>query len=455
MFHPHHDITLNMIGKNYIEKDGIIINRMYAGDYLDSNIGHEVINLFAADNGCHYLYLNATGNFAEEHKDRINWMVLVKRHCSGIDEIVGLAEELTDVYVPDKPFNNKYDDIDKDIFEAQKAYCKKEGGVTYGGVGIFDVFGNAGQQSIFITYKAEKLFVPKDKRLFICYANYSGDNVIPGITAKDVIIRLNGYKQANMSLKQYIYSTDNCADHNALVRLFKDNSLWKESYDKAHAPSISDLKKNEVSLFDICNIQNDENCFSNALAYFMNRPEYHGLWKAFFQQYHILLSNLSVTREESAVISDANYNKKHPGGGRIDLLIHDDSNMIVIENKIKSDINDIESDVEGKQLERYYNYVNWLLYDTNAKSKVNTSFFVLTPNYNIPKLSGEMANIYRIITYKDLYVFLEKNLSRFENDANFVALFNAIYRHTFGNVCDYLYHEMKSKFFRQIKDNKH
>ncbi len=29
---------------------GIVLNRMYVGDYLSSNLGHEVINLYQADN---------------------------------------------------------------------------------------------------------------------------------------------------------------------------------------------------------------------------------------------------------------------------------------------------------------------------------------------------------------------------------------------------------------------
>ena len=37
--------------------EGIILNRMYAGDYLDENIGHEIINLFRADDNCNYIYL--------------------------------------------------------------------------------------------------------------------------------------------------------------------------------------------------------------------------------------------------------------------------------------------------------------------------------------------------------------------------------------------------------------
>ena len=35
--------------------DVIILNRMYVGDYLGENIGHEVINLMKADNNNNYI----------------------------------------------------------------------------------------------------------------------------------------------------------------------------------------------------------------------------------------------------------------------------------------------------------------------------------------------------------------------------------------------------------------
>jgi hypothetical protein len=35
---------------------GIVLNRMYTGSYLSSNLGHEVINMFQADDDNYYLY---------------------------------------------------------------------------------------------------------------------------------------------------------------------------------------------------------------------------------------------------------------------------------------------------------------------------------------------------------------------------------------------------------------
>lgn len=132
----------------------------------------------------------------------------------------------------------------------------------------------------------------------------------------------------------------------------------------------------------------------------------------------------------------------------------------VIENKIESDINSIRTDENNStQLRRYYNYVSWLIENIEIKPH----FLILTPNYNIPHIEEErndnnevldlqMSDIYKIITYKDLYDFFSKKVSVFEDDANFKAFYEAIQRHTYQNVNAYLYNEMEEKFIRRIKE---
>ena len=58
----------------------IVLNRMYVGDYLSANLGHEVINMYTADNGGHYIYLNAYGSFAAKWTNEIGAMLLTKYH---------------------------------------------------------------------------------------------------------------------------------------------------------------------------------------------------------------------------------------------------------------------------------------------------------------------------------------------------------------------------------------
>ncbi len=82
--------------------EAIVLNRMFTGDYLEENIGHEVINLFKSDNGKYYLYLNALGSFHSIWKSRIKSMLMVRTiQGAKMLEVIGLATGLKDVYKPE------------------------------------------------------------------------------------------------------------------------------------------------------------------------------------------------------------------------------------------------------------------------------------------------------------------------------------------------------------------
>lgn len=441
--------------KGVNKREGIVLNRMYVGDYLSTNLGHEVINMFQADNGGHYLYLNATGNFGNEHSGKIGYMLLVKYHSENIFEIIGMANGLTEVDGSNVAHHKDLKKINEDVYSVQKDYIEKEN-ITYGGAPLLKIFNNAEQQNVYVTYKAERLYKPC-QRLFIGY----------GKTEMKTDVVLEGYKQAKTTLKTYVYpegtfSSDTKKenveekknDYTKLLDLINRNDLWLEHKQRIDKKILNDSTR-DVSIFDICQIQNDENCFSDALRYFMEK--YPKFWKMFFAMYGVDLDyNYTVTREEAAKIEDEDTEDKYlkttgRQSGRIDLLISDDKNVVVIENKIKSDINSISGDNSAGQLERYYNYINWKIEKEkgdNDKQK-KSAFFILAPNYNCPKET--MNGIYQVITYRELYNFLEKT-DVVNSDCNFKAFFDAMHRHTHDNVNDFLYYEMLEKFIRRINE---
>ena len=444
------------------EKTGIVINRMYVGDYLSSNLGHEIINLFQADNGCHYLYLNATGSFAAEHTD-VGYMLMVKNGPKDCFEVIGMAKGLKFVPGVEEPRKRDLKESLPQISEKQKLFIQNqpEGDVKYGRISILDIFNKAEQQNVFITYKAKEVYVPKESvRVYLHYSQNSQNRS----TKDGVFIAIREHNQPKTSLKSYIYPTlkslevSSASDYeNLFINVINNDDLWsRQSVKKLSATNV--LNQRDVSLFDICRIQDDENRISNAMAYFLRQPEYRGLWINFFKSIGISLeSNYEVDREVSAKIEDAEIDSKSiSSGGRIDLLIHDEKNLVVIENKIKSDINTIDSDEEGvSQLNRYVNYIEWLIESNKNKGKIQSShFLVLAPNYNIPNLQGLMAEKYRLITYRDLYEYLisEGVDDQVEKDPNFKALRDVMFRHSETSPNGYLYNEMMEKFFQRLKE---
>ena len=435
-------------------KRGIVVNRMFVGDYLTHNLGHEIINLFQADNGCHYLYLNASGSFSKEHSD-IGYMLMVKSGPKDCFEIIGLATGLEPIAGVDEPRKKDIKDFNETINQKQLDFIASQpgGDIKYGGISLIDLFNEAEQQSVFITFKADKVFVPKGNLKLFLHYDKSGNNESIG---NERYFAIKQHNQPKTSLKSYL--DDTSADQQNLIdNLINNTDLWasKESW-KVGVDNAS--YNRPVSIFDICKIQNDENRISNALAYFMSRQEYKGLWQEFFNRFHIkLLESFSVEREVSAKIEDSDSNSgRIPNGGRIDLFIRDNDNIIVIENKIKSDINSISSDKEDtNQLDRYYNFVFWLMESKFPNTRrPQPHFLILAPDYNIPVLSDNVKDIYKILTYKNLYDFLmEKNVKEIiEKDTNFVAFRDVIFRHTFSNQNEYLYYEMLEKFNNRIDE---
>ena len=318
------------------EKKGIVLNRMYTGSYLSSNLGHEVINMFQADDGKHYLYLNSKGNFTSRGKN-MGTMLLVRGKGDQQVEVVGMAKYLTPVDSACCQLPRDLGRINKPVHDAQMDFIND---ITYGTIPIKEIFGDEGQQSVFVSYVTESFYRPV-KRIII--------NFGPKDEKADINLSVNF---ASTSLHQFI--DYNSQDWQLLENLCDDRELWKLDNTKVSVPDGFAERKD--SLFDICRIQDDENRFSNALSYFIDK--YSNLWIGFLETKlgGIKLSRIdSVAREE-----DAKVKSDKPTGGRIDLLIRTPECYIVIENKIDSGII-IENGIS--QIQRYFNYVMWLKED--------------------------------------------------------------------------------------------
>lgn len=437
----------NSLGIKEDKHNGIVLNRMYAGSYLLTDLGHEVINFYQADNGFHYLYLNALGSFSSEHEQRVRDMLFVKYSRKDEFEVVGMARGLKDVYKSlnenkAKKDNEKHNGI---IKKSQLEFINEQpGGVKYGGVSITEIFKDYKQQSIYITYTAEAVYRPiGDKRIYI---RFGIDNERVENDGAEVVVKvIKNVNQATTSLKQYFYKKDNEEDYNTLKYLMEDKSLWRKHEEKASI--LKNDSAHTISLFDICKICYDENVFSNALAYFIK--QYPELWIDYFKNYQgvdiAFDSDIDVEREKNI---RTKYNNL---SGRIDILISTSDGRIVIENKIKSGINSTQIDrkTDTDQLERYYKYIQGL----NKNGSIPKSyFFILAPEYNQPKIEGKMKDIYKVISYKEIYDSLEKEgKNELENDVNFNAFFDAMKRHTYKNINEYLYEEMQHTFYSQIR----
>lgn len=433
----------------------IVLNRMYAGSYLSAHLGHEVINMFQADNGKHYLYLNAKGNLNDNGLNAKHMLLVM--HIGGKKvEVLALAKNLK--VVPSakcKMPRNLTAEIPQ-VKDAQRTYILgeakdeqgNEGGIHYGGIPLLDLFDGTGQQNVFVSYEVDKgLFYKPKKRLILSF-NAGNDNQVQ----EGVCPLASSF--GSQTLRQFIckpeVDPENTSDYSKLAELIENEELWEVSDEKV---CLNAYTTHDFSLFDICQIRFDENCFSNALAYFMEK--YPLLWVEFFKsRFGVAIEeSFIVSREAVAKIHDDSYNKKNPTGGRIDLLISDSKTFIIIENKIKSDINSTKKEKTAaqanlsnqNQLHRYENFAKYLI---KTKEAIAYKAYVLAPDY--AKSHLQLEGNFQLLTYGEICEFLQ-NRQEVLNDCDFLSFYHAMRRHRFENESLCQYDDMKNVFYKRIE----
>jgi len=87
--------------------DTIILNRMYTGDYLDeeSNLGHEIINLFQPDGkDYYYVYLMSDGTYPASQSKNIDAIYFTKSISDDCVEVLSVATGISRVFDPPSDF---------------------------------------------------------------------------------------------------------------------------------------------------------------------------------------------------------------------------------------------------------------------------------------------------------------------------------------------------------------
>lgn len=401
----------------------IVLNRMFVGNYLENNLGHEVINLYQADfdeeNGeqSFYTYLQADGKF-DEKRHNVRYMLMVKYVEQNKLEIISKAKIIKAV-CNDDPI------IDK---------------VKYGGVKLKEIFAeNIQQQNTVITFKVESIITPKEP-LYIIFKD-SNNNVKQDESHRYCLLTQNA--QATTSLRQYVNKYTTPEDYDHLETIIENDDLWGECV-KTVKETSKEYNNDALAetFFSICGIQHYELAFSNALVFFIKKyPELlvefatSCLCKKDFS-----LNNLKVKREWN----------------NIDILITTSQNIIIIENKIKSGINGVEKDKKGKviysQLDKYLSEVEQL----NKDNKKSICPFIICPDYNVPVInSGQRQRQYEIIRYSKIYNYLKAKLktdSTYSQDLYFNDFVKALYPHT-KNIVDFS-EETRALFLKRINNIK-
>ena len=407
-------------------KREIIINKMYVGAYLSEgdNIGHEIINLYKADDGKNYIYLNSQGTIELSHGENRITVLLVRKFASKTYKVLAKAEGVTILDFADSKLPRE------ERYKGQAAL-----GLTYGGISLVDLFNENSyhgslqeEKNAYTTFVADKVIKPKNQIYITDDAYVSGGNTF--------FIRTNkGFgKQTLREFYNENEKPDSFADLNQII---ENRELWEDANTTQAISELPELQKDPYFNFlKIIRQEDSEIAFSNMFAHFFNINR-----EVFFRfasdVLHIEIhTDFTIEREKR----------------NIDLFISDKNNAVVIENKIKSSINgiddrhDIYSDQVQSQLKKYYQFVT----SDDEYRKKTASCFIFSPNYNLIDLSKfSCGEKYTIVYYREIYNFFVENRSLFDKVPYFDDFINAMYKHTKDYDND-LEEEMQRRFQNTI-----
>lgn len=405
--------------KNTSKKKAIILNHMFTGDYLNDNIGHEIINLFADDNGNNYIYLCRDGKFSGKYDNVYidianSYVIQVRRPANLKDtlEIISIAAGLEKIN-------------EDDVFKNSSA-CP-----MYGGLSVYDIFsGNKMQQDNCVTFKAEKIFIPK-------VPVYIKHGAKCNIVNPDVTIK----KKPSQQLREYILEGSD--DYNALLKIIPQ--LCTNSQDAQwilRDPNNNKVTSNAnvVTAVDIYGIQTRELSYSNAIKYYID--EYPELLREFCKSKGC---KISFSEKFAPIVRREWYN--------IDILIDFGETVIVVENKVLSGLNGVKED--KTQLDVYEETISSEYVGKGGEKEKNPFygkqyvFVLLTPNHNDIDLKESWIRI----SYKDLYEFLKEKvqLSPYKEDFLFCDFVASLADHAKEDYNKVLMH---NKFIRSIEKRK-
>lgn len=374
----------------------ILINVMYSGSYIKNKLGHECINLFATDNGQHFIYINSFGKIAKDKlsKYNIECVLLGQRVRDGVIKVLAKATGLTILDSTEKIINNTSATDQKplktNLAKEHITELKREN-VFYGGVFIKDLFDKSEQ--VLATFKADKV-VEINGNVYIYESGKKTE------TFSDIVLpsaKHDGKKDfllANTSPYMYFPETNNKGvlmdDYLKLKGIINSQTIWDQNNVKK---ILSFNIIPPISMIEIMRKEDSELAYSNMIAYWLNQDKktISGFIKEVLKQKD---KSISCPNQNSNIIIEREREN-------IDVLINYDKTHIIIENKINAGISEYNDTTIPNQLVKYRVEL------TAEFPNENIHCFLLTPDYrNIDPHNYDKE--YSPIKYSELYKFFNK-----------------------------------------------
>lgn len=383
----------------------ILLNQLFAGAYLQegTNIGHEVINLFKDDNDENYLFITPSGKVHNHDVDKVLFVQNIKSRKTM--EVIMKAEGIT------------------------KTLEEESHKIFYGGENIVDIFRknrfheeteSTGIGSM-TTYRANEVRFPKKKIIITVDQNYVDNNAkVIYLGDKDRIV--------GQGMRTYLSQESYVEIYKEVKALIEDESLWEKDNSTQKMFQEGSQARTGISFLEIIRKENDELIMSNLLAYYFNYN--HSMFVKFAEE----VLKINCFEPSFEIIRESK--------GNIDLWIHSEHCILVIENKIKSGING-KTDDGKNQLNKYYEYTE----NYRVKHKIDKAYyFLFVPDYNDISIKEEK---FRVIHYSEIYEFFRKHAAEYMNDKYFSDFLFGLKNHTM-TFSEWRFSIMRSRFLEKI-----
>lgn len=406
----------------YMGNDEILINQLFSGSYLEENenIGHEIINLFRADDENNYLYITPSGKIRKHHSIK---SVIFVEHIKNKNtvEVIAKAEDL-------------------------QAMNEEINGIMYAGYSLNDIFNKntyhgIRSNQVNFTFRAGSVRLPK-KRIILTLDDDYKKTIKEGSA---VVLRLhsNGKIIVGQSARQYYSEKKDPDAYHELKKLLENKDFW-ETANTTECLNVGGSTRHISSSFlEIIRKENDELIFSNLLEYYFNYN--HSCFQKFACEV-LGIKNFG-----------ADFEIKRETENRIDLWIEGQQDILIIENKIKSDINGVKSK-DYSQLNKYQDYAEKKINDPredNSAFGKTSHYFIFVPDYNdldIEKYCHDKKP-YKIIKYSKIYDFFDKYTTEYVDEKYFADFLKGLKKHTVKKMSEIKFQTMKTRFLEKINQS--
>lgn len=365
----------------------------------------------------------------------------------------------------------------------------EKNGITYNGVNLDKIFDNniRNEESVYFTFKAEEIYTPKIP-LYIktpekknaskneceqgLEAHASKENKIkknsrfkvgntknePAIKGKGKIFETDAFLITTDARSYITYGKHNMYN-NLLDEFINKEEYWEKS------DRITNIKQNneyeKTNIIRIMRKEYDELAFSN-------------LFKYIFEANRDLFIKFAKDKLEVEITKNYTVQREVEN---IDLLISDNDNVIVIENKIKSGINGVSYDIDKKkklktQLDDYYFLLEKGI-KSGEKGKIkeiykthqnkDKHYFIFLPNYSTTETKendkyvyGSKKGVkYTVVRYRTIFDWFNQPdvKNKYLKDVLYFEEFlEAVQMHS-KDIDNNLEEEMYRKFYSAIKTN--